>query len=255
MTDEENVSLENAMTAPGDTPASSGDEELPERYRGKSASELAKMHEEAERKIGDQGRQIGEYKTAYEQAQSDLAYSRQAPPTPQAPPPVENLDEEFFASPTKAIDSYFEKKLREYDSHKRYTDGAREFTKTLAELKRQEPDIFGDEDIVNRTRQFVEYGLKSGKLDPMIQADPNLLTAIGVNVKYQRDKANPSRNPVQPTATESPSAVRTNEPVAKNVQFSGKGQDFIDYFKDVEGSGMKSEKDAAELLAEEESET
>ena len=53
----------------------------------------------------------------------------------EAPPPVENLDDQFFASPTKTIDQYFDKKLSEYDSYKRFTDGAREFPKTSSQEK------------------------------------------------------------------------------------------------------------------------
>lgn len=38
------------------------EDELPEQYRGKSAQEIARMHQEAEKVIGRQGQRLGEYK-------------------------------------------------------------------------------------------------------------------------------------------------------------------------------------------------
>jgi hypothetical protein len=246
MTEDEKSELENAMTAPADT--QKPEAELPDRWKGKSPAEIIKAHEELERKLGDQGRELGEYKAQYDTAQSQLASLRQAPPPPQTPQPKEeNWDDQFFASPTKTIDSYFEKKLKEYDAQKRYVPS------TLDTLKRQDPDIFGDDEIVNMTRQFVDYGIRQGQLDPMIQADPNLLTAIGVNMKYQRDKQNPNRTPVQPTQTETPAAVKTNEPTQKHVEFSDKGKSLINYLSSrAPDVGITSMKDAAELMNEEE---
>ena len=253
MTEENKSELGNAMAnakAPEDK--QEPEVELPDRWKDKSPAEIVKAHEELERKLGEQGREFGEYKKALEQAQSELAYSRQAPP-PQAPQPVqpENLDNEFFTNPTETMKKFVQKEIQDSRAQDRYEYGSRAFSGTLEQLKQSDPDVFGDDEIIGLTRQFVDHGLKSRQLDPMIQADPNLLRHIGVGLKYERDKKNPNRTPVQPVATETPAAVKTNEPVAKTIQHSPKAQAFIDYFSDVEGSGIESEKDAAELLEEE----
>ena len=43
------------------------DEELPEKYRGKSVAEIARMHTEAEKQIGKQSNEVGELRQAFDE--------------------------------------------------------------------------------------------------------------------------------------------------------------------------------------------
>jgi len=253
--------LGDEPSAPEGTPATDDQGELPDQFRGKSAAEIAKSYEELQRKLGEQGREFGETKKTLEQMQSELAYYRQQLSTPPQTPqpaipsaePAEDFDEQFLTSPAKAVGSVIEQKLRDFQIRQRYEQGAREFPKTLAEIKRMEPEIFNDPDIESQTRQFVELGVQQGKLDPMIQADPNLLVAIGVYLKHQKEKANPERHPVSPVPTETPAATKKQEPAKKHIEFNDTERSFLRYVANrVPEAGIKSEQDAAKLLEESE---
>lgn len=77
-------------------------EELPEKYKGKSAKEIAQMHMEAEKLIGRQGSEVGELRRLvddYIRAQTTSKPQLQAEP-------VE--EEEFFADPKKAVEKAVE---------------------------------------------------------------------------------------------------------------------------------------------------
>jgi hypothetical protein len=77
-------------------------EELPEKYKGKSAKEIAQMHMEAEKLIGRQGSEVGELRRLV-----DDYIRAQAASKPQLNvEPVE--EEEFFADPKKAVEKAVE---------------------------------------------------------------------------------------------------------------------------------------------------
>jgi len=48
--------------------------EPPEKYKDKSLEEVIKMHEEAQRKIGGMGEELGRERKEREKAQTDLQY-------------------------------------------------------------------------------------------------------------------------------------------------------------------------------------
>ena len=59
--EEEKFDLEdNTQTTGNPTEDSSQDDDLPEKYKGKSPKEIAAMHQEAEKLIGKQGSEVGE---------------------------------------------------------------------------------------------------------------------------------------------------------------------------------------------------
>jgi predicted RNA-binding protein YlqC (UPF0109 family) len=54
-------------------------EDVPEKYRGKSAKEIAQMHMEAERLIGRQGSEVGELRRLVDQYITAQASTKQQP--------------------------------------------------------------------------------------------------------------------------------------------------------------------------------
>ena len=72
-------------------------EELPEKYQGKSASELAKMHANLEELLGRQSKEVGELRQAFDRMVQDNISSKQSAPEPE----VDETD--FWSNPTKAI--------------------------------------------------------------------------------------------------------------------------------------------------------
>ena len=73
------------------------EQELPDKYRGKSAAEIAQMHQEAERHIGRQGNQIGELRRGFD----DLVQASVRSQQEQQPAP-EEVD--YFVDPKSAVD-------------------------------------------------------------------------------------------------------------------------------------------------------
>jgi ElaB/YqjD/DUF883 family membrane-anchored ribosome-binding protein len=83
-----------------ETPAVIHEEELPEKYRGKSAADIARMHQEAEKLISRQGQEVSEVRRlADELLKNNLRAAQQ--PQPKAEAPLDDVD--FFADPKNAI--------------------------------------------------------------------------------------------------------------------------------------------------------
>ncbi len=72
------------------------DDVIPERYRGKSVAEIAKMHQEAEKIISRQGQEVGEIRKL-----ADELIKSQLQPKPQSVEPVKEVD--FFENPQEAV--------------------------------------------------------------------------------------------------------------------------------------------------------
>ena len=80
-------------------------EELPEKYKGKSAIEIAKMHQEAEKLIGRQANEVHEVRSL-----ADQLLKQQLDSNAKAKPPIEeSLEEDFFADPASAVNRQVEK--------------------------------------------------------------------------------------------------------------------------------------------------
>lgn len=88
---EEQLQEEEATPEP-----ESKEEELPEKYRGKSAAEIARMHQEAERLLGKQSGEVGELRRAF-----DDFVKGQAQNAPEQKKPRDPVD--FFTDPEEAI--------------------------------------------------------------------------------------------------------------------------------------------------------
>lgn len=80
-------------------------EELPEKYKGKSAIEIAKMHQEAEKLIGRQANEVHEVRSLADQ----LLKQQLETQAKQAKPIEESLEEDFFADPASAVNRQVEK--------------------------------------------------------------------------------------------------------------------------------------------------
>jgi hypothetical protein len=78
---------------------------LPNKYKGKSVEELARMHQEAEKLIGRQAQEVGEHRKFFdEMMKRELLKGRsQQQPIQEE---IEDPDEQFFKSPTKSMDDY-----------------------------------------------------------------------------------------------------------------------------------------------------
>ena len=81
-------------------------EELPEKYKGKSAIEIARMHQEAEKLIGRQANEVHEVRSLADQL---LKQQLEANKKVKQEPIEESLEEDFFADPKQAVNRQVEK--------------------------------------------------------------------------------------------------------------------------------------------------
>ena len=82
------------------------EDELPEKYKGKTAAEIARMHQEAEKLIGRQANEVHEVRSLADQL---LKQQLEANKKVQQEPIEESLEEDFFADPKQAVARTVEK--------------------------------------------------------------------------------------------------------------------------------------------------
>lgn len=85
------------------------EQDLPDKYRNKTAAELAKMHQEAEKLLGRQAKEVGEIRKLADQLiQERLLESKKKQPEITEPSEPELTEVDFFADPVKAVNKAVE---------------------------------------------------------------------------------------------------------------------------------------------------
>jgi hypothetical protein len=139
----EDVNPEEVIEEPEQANQNEPSEEdaLPEKYRGKSDIELAKMHMEAEKLLGRQSSEVGELRSIVDDfVKSQLETQKAAPQQDEEEP----LD--WFSDPDKALEQALAKhpKIKEAESVSQQMRKAQ----ALADLQNQHPDyqqVLGDD--------------------------------------------------------------------------------------------------------------
>ena len=119
--------------APADT---EDDYELPEKYKGKSAKELARMHAEAEKALGRQGSEVGDLRKIVDDFVKTQSTNKQSDKTVN-----EQADDEvdFFTDPQKAIDRAISKHPKILEAEQLTSNMKK--AEALANLKANHPDF------------------------------------------------------------------------------------------------------------------
>ena len=123
---------EEQFESPQEQTQEPSQEDLPDKYRGKSAAELARMHQEAEKLLGRQSSEVGELRKVVDSyIQTQLSQQ-------QAPQP-EDDDVDFFTDPDKAVSRAIENhpKIKEAEQ---YTQHYKKAT-ALGQLQARHPDM------------------------------------------------------------------------------------------------------------------
>jgi hypothetical protein len=109
------------------------EDDIPDKYKGKSIKDIVRMHQEAERAIGKQGSEVGELRRIVD----DFVKAQTVTKQQQAPEVEEEVD--FFTDPDKAIARAIEKhpKVREAEQLSAQMKKA----EALANLKSAHPDF------------------------------------------------------------------------------------------------------------------
>ena len=97
--------------------------EIPDKYRGKSAEDLVRMHQEAEKLLGRQSSEVGELRQVVD------SYIQTQLSNQQAPQQQETVDEvDFFSDPEEAV-------KRAIDNHPKIREAeniSKQYQKTTA---------------------------------------------------------------------------------------------------------------------------
>jgi len=110
----------------------SQEDDIPDKYKGKSTAEIVRMHQEAEKLLGRQSSEVGELRSvvdSYIQTQLDT--------TPATQEPEEEID--FFSDPDKAV----ERAIKNHPSIKAAEQQTQQYKQQTAQsqLQQRHPDM------------------------------------------------------------------------------------------------------------------
>ena len=149
--DEELASLEDAQGEgiQNDPQPDNDEDDIPDKYKGKSVKDIVRMHQEAERAIGKQGSEVGELRRIVD----EFVKAQTVTQKQQAPEVEDEVD--FFTDPDKAIARAIEKhpKVRQAEE----LNAQMKRAEALANLKSAHPDF----NEVVQDGSFVEWIGKS----------------------------------------------------------------------------------------------
>lgn len=137
------------------------DDNIPEKYRGKTVQEIVQMHQEAEKLLGRQSSEVGELRKVVDSYIQTQLEQKQAPKE-------ETVDEEldFFSDPNGSVSKMIERhpKIKEAEE---YTQQYKRSI-ALAELQQKHPDM----QQILQDNKFAEW-IKSSKIRTQlfVQAD------------------------------------------------------------------------------------
>lgn len=122
------------------------EEDIPERYRGKSAKDLIRMHQEAEKLMGRHSQEVGELRRVVDDFIKQQTVVKEAP---------KEEDVDFFTDPEKAIDARLAKHPKLIEAERLNAELSKE--RALMALQKAHPDF---SDIVQND-EFKEWVAKS----------------------------------------------------------------------------------------------
>ena len=162
------------------------EQDNPDRFAGRSHEELLEMVREQDRRIGQQGNELGNMRQTFEA----MARTQSVPAQPE-PEPVEEAD--FFVDPQRAIDQ----RINNHPALKQAQETAQKlnYAQGLATLQQRHPDVkevlqspeFGQwvQSNAARVRRF-QYADQSGDVD---EADDLISTFKQLNKSVATAKA------------------------------------------------------------------
>lgn len=132
------------------------EEDIPDKYKGKSVKDIVRMHQEAEKALGKQGSEVGELRRVVDD------FIRAQTVTKQQTPEVEN-DIDFFEDPKQAVARAIEKHPKVQQAEQLAAQMQR--AEALANLKTAHPDFqqvladssFGEWVAKSKVRQELFY--------------------------------------------------------------------------------------------------
>lgn len=135
------------------------EEDIPDKYKGKSAADLVRMHQEAERMLGRQSGEVGELRKVVDEFVMSQSTKKE-----------ETVDEEvdYFSDPEKAIQQAIEKHPAVQEAQKASMDMKKSSAQAM--LKEKHPDMA---DILTDEKFVAWVGESQFRTNLLQQADRN----------------------------------------------------------------------------------
>ena len=188
------------------------EDDLPEKYKGKSAAEIAKMHQEAEKALGRQGGEVGELRKIVDDFVKAQLETKTAPE--QHSEPDEEVD--WYLNPEKAVEKAIANhpKLKEAEA---YTSEIKR-SKALEDLGKLHPD-YGQ---VLQDSNFIEWVQGSRVRQQLLaQADKNYdIEAADELLNSWKSRSNATQAAVSQEKTERKKQLKS----ASTGSVSGSGE-------------------------------
>ncbi len=183
-----------------------------EKFKGKSADDVARAYAELEKKLGEQSSELGRLREDNAQFVNYLTQvaAQQQPQRPDAQPAPENAVREFFDKPLETVDARVDKKLVDFYRAIRTEQATTtsQFAKSMAATKY--PHLFQG-DLGKETDRFMQQAIKSGVVHPSVVENPEMWASIAYILQGQKSGFSiPGQvNPVSPQTGERPAGTRT----------------------------------------------
>ncbi len=244
-------------------------EEVAKTYEGKSPEELAKMHHELSKKLGEQGAVIGSLKDLVEELRAgrekqeepfrpQTDYSQQT--TPQEPAEEEYDEEAYLTVGTakKLISDIFGKRdeqTQQYTMQQNLQRAQTAHAKGRAIMQENKKLFEGIEKDVEKTivDYYKPFAMNGADVAPYLE-DPNVWKKTAMSIRFDRqefDRLVPDRTqPVRPTSTEEPASTKPYSGGEKPAEIDWNDRDiqaFMDAIEDETGE-RPSKKEAEEII-------
>ncbi len=207
------------------------DENVPEKFRGKSKSDIAQSYVELENKLGTQGtqltelqQQLGDFQRQQQQAQYEAQQRQQT-----AQPAPSQFASTYYDDPVKATEARIQEESQKTQQQMRYAIAYNSADNALNEAKRMYPDVFKgmDGQELTNLKQGIMQTVGRGGVAPEILSSPDSWASAAMiqrGLKTGFKFGTPGEVSANPT--ESPASVKSQAPPA------------VDYTPDEKTSAM-----------------
>ena len=193
------------------TPQTSEPVPVPEKFAGKSVEELAAGYLGLEKKLVEQGRELGELRARVPQYQPQPQYY----PPPQTQVPMPEFD---YGKPEESVSRIVEARLEQerqqramYDVGRQATEAELNFNIAKEIAVSRNPRLY--EGIERDVEAAAQVATRQWGLNPALLRDPKTLDRIAANIRFERGEYDrfqkPGVQPPQPSHSATPNLTRT----------------------------------------------
>ena len=219
---------------------------LPEKLAGKSAEEIASQYLELEKKLGEQGRELGELR-ARPQYVPQPQYYPQQPMAPQMPEFDYGKPEESVARIVEARLEQERQYRAQYEVGRQATEAELNYNAAKEIAVARNPRLY--DGIERDVEAAAQTAIRQWGLNPAVLRDPKTLDRIAANIRFERNEwdrfQRPSPQPPNPSHSATPNLTR---PAKAGVELDDESRKIAKEF------GL-SEQEAREILEKEREES